>query len=130
MPVDTSLHEQIERVFVYSFRDPWTWQDLMFAFDAELRYSQQLDPEQSYSTLVLMHEAKTSAPGLKLSHFNYMQSHDPPNWDFMVIVRNPNHFFNPLLEAALKYPGWHGRVFVVDSPTAAEQVIHQQRVGP
>jgi hypothetical protein len=78
--------------------------------------------------LVLMRDVRAMAPGLSLSHFYYMQCHDPPNWDCMIIVRDPNDFFNPLLEAAMNHPGWRDRVFLVDTPTEAEALIQARRL--
>lgn len=127
MPINVAPHEHIERVVVYTFSDPWTWDELMLAFEQEQRYAATLAPGETYMTLVLIHQARAMAPGLSLSHFQYMQRHNPSNWDCLVLVRNPASFFNPLFAAASQFPAWRGRIILADTPEAAEHIIHQRR---
>ncbi len=127
MPIKVFPHAQLKRVFVYQFRDPWTWSDLIFAFDKEVRYSTTLAEGETYISLILMRGAKSMAPGLSLSHFQYMQSNDPDNWDCMIIVRDPHRYFNPLLAAASKFSGWRGRFFEADTAAEAKQMIQKRR---
>jgi len=130
MPIKVFPHAQLKRVFVYQFSDPWTWADLVFAFDKEIHYSTTIPEGETYISLVIMRGAKSMAPGLSLSHFQYMQSNDPDNWDCMILVRDPDRFFNPLLAAASKFPGWQGRFFQVATETEAKQLIRKRRTVP
>ncbi len=129
MPITVMPHTTIECVVVYTFSNPWTWDELMFAFEQEQQYSTTLPPGETYITLVLIHEAKSMAPGLSLSHFQYMQKHNPTNWDCVVVVRHPNHFFNPLFTVASNFPAWSNRVFMVDTVEEAHETIKKRRVS-
>jgi len=130
MPITVTPHTEIKCVLVYTFTDPWTWHELMFAFEEERQYSTTLNPNETYITLVLMHEAKSMAPGLSLSHFQYMQKHNPTNWDCVIVVRNPNNFFNPLFTAASNFPAWRDSVLLVDTVEEAHETIQKRRIAP
>ena len=126
MPIEVYPHSKFDRVIVYLFRDPWTWNELLFAHQRECHYGKIFEPDH-YITLLLMQNAKSMAPGLNLSHFKYLQENNPKNWERLVVVRDPTHFFNPLFALDNQFPTWSDYVSLVDTVEEAEQFISQMR---